>query len=344
MVGADLLARRQGHTADVACALRALDAHIADVLLEADLTAQRLDVRAHLLDHADQAEGADVGLGHIEDFLRRTGLDELGQHLARQVARVGDLAPELAVRERARTAFTELDIRLGVEHALAPQAPGVFRSLAHFLAPLQHDGTQAHLGQNQRRENAARTEAHHQRTQAPFCMEIDRRMPHEVVTRVGRWAHMGVGCETLQHIDLQGLGGQFAVNGVDQDDGRFLARVMAALENGERMQVGVLQPQTGHDRRAHSALGMVQGQPQLGDSQHIDAVILRRNQLRAQPHRKASRPKEGLASSASHQPPLWQRLPGFFLLRVCEPRSRLRFWPLPRTRVTPAGATGRGVA
>src|SRR3954447_26558632 len=51
-----------------------------------------------------------------------------------------------------------------------------------------------------------------------------------------------------------------------------------------------------------------------------------------------------LACSGQDQPPLCGRLPGFFLLRVWEPRSRLTFWPCPVVRVAPLGALERGVA
>jgi hypothetical protein len=44
------------------------------------------------------------------------------------------------------------------------------------------------------------------------------------------------------------------------------------------------------------------------------------------------------------QPPFLGRLPGFFFVRVCEPRSRLTFWPRPEVKVVPAGAMGFGVA
>ena len=53
--------------------------HVDDALREADLAAQRLDLGAHLLDHADEAEGADVRLADVEDLFRRAGLDELGR-------------------------------------------------------------------------------------------------------------------------------------------------------------------------------------------------------------------------------------------------------------------------
>jgi len=95
----------------------------------------------------------------------------------------------------------------------------------------------------------------------------------------------------LQQLGLKSRLAQLAVNGVGQDDGRFLARVVAALENGEILQVGVWQPQAGQDRRAHRTLGMVQGQTQLGDSQHIDTVIWRRRRLQAQPRRTACQPR-----------------------------------------------------
>jgi hypothetical protein len=155
VVGGELLATGQHQAAHAAV----FDLQVGDALAEADLAAQRLDVGAHLLHHADQAEGADVRLGHVEDLFRRAGLDELGQHLAREVARVADLAPQLAVAEGAGAAFAELHVGLRVQHAAAPQAPGVLGALAHRLAALQHDRPQAHLRQHQRGEDAAGPEA-----------------------------------------------------------------------------------------------------------------------------------------------------------------------------------------
>ena len=75
------------------------------------------------------------------------------------MARVLDLAVELAVGEGAGAAFAELHVRLRVEHALAPQAPGVLGALAHCLAALQDDRPEAHLRQHQAGEEAARPEA-----------------------------------------------------------------------------------------------------------------------------------------------------------------------------------------
>jgi hypothetical protein len=138
---------------------------VGDVLLETNLAPQRHDLGAHLLDHADQAEGADVRLADVQDLFGRAGLDELGEHLAGQVTRVGDLAPELAVGEGAGAALAKLHVGLGVQLALAPQAPGVLGALAHRLAALQHDRAQAHLRQDQRGEDAAGAEADDDRAQ-----------------------------------------------------------------------------------------------------------------------------------------------------------------------------------
>ena len=163
MVGINLLARSQRHAANRFPGRAVFDQDIADTLLETDLAAQRFDFSAHPADHGDQAESADMRLGDKENFFRGAGLDEFVQHLARQMARIADLAPKLAIRKSACAAFTELHIRFGVQLPLAPQRPGVLGALAHRLATLKHDRPQAHLRQDQGRKNAARAETDHQR-------------------------------------------------------------------------------------------------------------------------------------------------------------------------------------
>jgi hypothetical protein len=144
--------------------LAVLDQQIADFLLEADLAPQRFDFVAHGLDHAGQAEGTDVRFADVENLLRRAGTDEFVQDLATVVQRVLDLAIELAVGERPRATFAELHVGLGVEHVLAPQAPGILGPLAYFAPTFEHDRLEAHLCQQQCREDAAGAEAHHQRS------------------------------------------------------------------------------------------------------------------------------------------------------------------------------------
>uniref|UniRef100_A0A1I7ZAM4 TetR_C_1 domain-containing protein n=1 Tax=Steinernema glaseri TaxID=37863 RepID=A0A1I7ZAM4_9BILA len=78
-----------------------------------------------------------------QDLVRRTGLDELVQHLTAVMLRVLDLAVQLAVGEGAGTAFAKLHVGLGVEYALAPQAPGVLGALAHLLAAFEDDRLEA---------------------------------------------------------------------------------------------------------------------------------------------------------------------------------------------------------
>src|SRR3546814_8805619 len=79
-------------------------------------------------------------LADVEDFVRRAGLDEFVQHLAAVELRVLDLTVELAVAEQAGAAFTELHVRRRVQHALAPQAPGILGALAHRLAAFEAIG------------------------------------------------------------------------------------------------------------------------------------------------------------------------------------------------------------
>jgi hypothetical protein len=114
-------------------------------------------------DHLDQAEGADVRLADVDDFLRRAGLDELGQHLAAVVFRVLDLAVQLAVGEGAGAAFAELHVRFRVQLALAPEAPGVDRALAHDLAALDDDGRRPICARISAGQQAAGADADHHR-------------------------------------------------------------------------------------------------------------------------------------------------------------------------------------
>ena len=135
------------------------DLYPGDTALETDFAAQRDDFGAHALNHADEAEGADVGMCDVEDFLRRPRLDELLQDLAPEKARVFHLAVELAVREGSGATFTELNVRFRVELVAAPQLPGVLRAFAHGLATFENDRSEAHLRQQQRGEDAGRAEA-----------------------------------------------------------------------------------------------------------------------------------------------------------------------------------------
>jgi hypothetical protein len=89
-----------------------LDEQVDDFLLEADLAAERDDLLAHACDHAREPEGADVRLVDPHDLGRRARAHELAHHLPTEVARVLDLAVELAVREQSRAAFAELHVRL----------------------------------------------------------------------------------------------------------------------------------------------------------------------------------------------------------------------------------------
>ena len=143
--------------------LAVVDQQVRDLALEAHFAAERDDLRAHLLDDAGEAEGADVRLADVEDFLRRAGAHELVHHLAAVELRILDLAVELAVGEQARPALAELHVGFRRQDVLAPQRPGVLRAPAHVAAALQHDGLEAHLREQQRGEQAAGTEADDQR-------------------------------------------------------------------------------------------------------------------------------------------------------------------------------------
>ncbi|MNY34435.1 hypothetical protein D3C86_1687760 [compost metagenome] len=139
-----------------------------------------------------------------------------------------DLAVELAVRERARAAFAKLYVRLGIEHALAPQAEGVLGALAHFLAAFEDDRTEAHLRQDQPGQQPARTQADHHRAQR---RPARRGLCHEAVRHVGRHAPVGLAGHALEG---GGLVADLDIDDVGQLDVGALAGIVRAAEDGER--------------------------------------------------------------------------------------------------------------
>ncbi|MNF41832.1 hypothetical protein D3C84_228700 [compost metagenome] len=252
----DLFAVFQDHTVQ----LTLIDQQVGDLLLETDFTAQCLNFVTHGLDHAGQAEGADVRLADVEDFLRGAGLDEFGQDLAAMVLRVLDLAVQLAVGESPGTAFTELHVRFGVEHVLAPQAPGVLGALANFGAALENDRLEAHLCQQQAGKNAARAETDHYRAFAQALGGVADRLVADVrgLVDVAVFAELAQQCSFVAHAE---------VDGVDElQVGGFLARIVAALEEGELQQFIVGDPQALHDGWPQGFVRMIQGQFQFSDS------------------------------------------------------------------------------
>ena len=103
---------------------------------------------------ARQTVGADVRLGLPENFVRRSGLYEIVQHLpAALIVRAG---VELAVRERARAALTELDVRFGVQRAGLIEFFHVGLSLVHGAAALEQYRLRARARERERGEESRR--------------------------------------------------------------------------------------------------------------------------------------------------------------------------------------------
>jgi len=233
------------------------DLDVRHLALEADLRAQLLHFVAHPFHHADQAEGADVRFAHIQDLFRRTGLDELGHHLAPEETRVLDAAVQLAVGEGARTALAELHVGLGIEPALAPQGPGVLGAFAHFLAAFQNDGPETHLRQQQPGEDAARAETDHHRA----LLQTFRRTGDVSVFHVRRG-------RDVRNLFLQQCGfiRHFHVQRVDEHDEILLARIVTAAKDVVAPECIRADTQPFHDGGFQSVGGMVERQADLGEA------------------------------------------------------------------------------
>ena len=163
--GQHQLLRRLDCAADLrADELSALEAQARELRLEAHLAAQPQDLQPQVLHHRAQVIRADVGLGLIQNLLRRAHAHEGLQHLP--AAGILDAGVELAVRERARAALAELHVAGRIEGSARPEALHVLRAGIHVPAPLDHQRLEPRLGQMQRREQPRRAHAHHD---GPVC-------------------------------------------------------------------------------------------------------------------------------------------------------------------------------
>ena len=266
---AGAVAQRQHHMAafDFLAVFQADAAHapllvqkkIDHLALEAIFAAQLFDGLAHAFHHRHQPEGADMGMGLGEDFLRRASLDELGQHLAAQIARILDLAVELAVGKSSGAAFAELDIGFRIENRAPPQAPGILGALAHHLAALQDDGPKAGLRQDQGGEKPARPRADHQRPLQMVIGEFRRCLGHGAVFHVGRGTDVpGRAAFVLQR----------HIHRIDVDNRVLVARVMGALEDAPVQHRLGRQLELFQDGGLQRLRAVVERQLDVGKAQH----------------------------------------------------------------------------
>ncbi len=211
-------------------------------------------------------------LGFGQDFGRRAGADELGEHLAAQEPRVLDLAVELAVGKGAGAALAELHVGFWIQNPPPPQAPGVLGPLAHDLAAVQDDRPESHLGENQPREQATRAGADHHWARSGGL----RRPGDEAVAGVGRRLDAAVPGEARQHF---GLVPQGDVHRIDHGDGRFPARVVGPAHHGEIDQVLRRRAEALQDGGRQRLRPVTERQLQFGQSQH--GRVLARSEPRA---------------------------------------------------------------
>ena len=193
------------------------------------------------------------GLADEEDLFRRAGLDELGQHLAREVARVADLAPQLAVARRCRrrlrrtarsTRGSSTPWRHRPQVSLVRSRTALPRSSTIGRRPICARISAAKMPQGPKPTTTGRGR--------PDAAEVRRRMADEAVARVGRGAHMAVAGQPRQHGGFVHAVGELAVDGVDQHHRRLLARVPGAAEDRQLAQL-VHRPGPGARARRRAA-------------------------------------------------------------------------------------------
>ncbi|MNR29049.1 hypothetical protein D3C85_1464080 [compost metagenome] len=123
-----------------------------------------------------------------------------------------------------------MHVRLRVQDALAPQAPGVLGPFTHRLAALQDDGLEAHLRQDEPGKQATGAGA----DDDGALLQAGGRLGDELVFGIGRGPYVAIIMKALEQrrfifdVDIQRVG---------QQDIVFLARIVAAQEDGEAVEV-----------------------------------------------------------------------------------------------------------
>ena len=150
-----------------------------------------------------------------------------------------------------------------MQHAFAPQAPGVLGAFTHFFAALQHDGLEPHLRQQQRGKNPAGTKTHHHGAhgRGGFCLG------NGVVSLVGCGANVWVACQALQQRSFLRRVAERHVDDVDQQQ-LLLAGVVAAFVNGVAVHSAGGKPQCLCNQGAQGGFKMVKRQLEFGQSEH----------------------------------------------------------------------------
>ena len=105
--------------------------------------------------------GTNMGLGVIEDLLRRTAADQLLQNKA--VPEILGAGVQLAVGKGPGAALSELNVAGEVQLSGGPEALHIGRAVLHAAAPLQQNGPCACSCQYQRGKQARRSRTHHHR-------------------------------------------------------------------------------------------------------------------------------------------------------------------------------------
>ena len=251
----------------------ARETHACKLRMEAHLAARVLDLTAHRAHHVHQQIGADVRLRLPKDLLGRAGVHEPAQHVARH--RVLDVRGQLSVRERARAALAELDVRLRVEIAARRERVHRGQALVHVAAALEHERPQPGPRQIERAEQPGRARAHHDR--ARLAGIRGRRSAQWHVQRLVRLVALHVRSHDRPSAAARDGDRKRSLFGrlVDQlhaerrheMDVALLARVHAALHRAHRAHIAFRHPQRRGRRRAHERPAL--GQPRVKRQLHV---------------------------------------------------------------------------
>ena len=147
------------HAVDIAVR----DYYIRHFAVESDFTAERDYLFSDIADNLGKAVGADMRLCRPAYLLGRAVVSKLVYNKAAE--RVFYARCELAVRKSSCAALAELNVRFGIESALAPEGLNIFLPVFDMRTAFENERLEARPGESKPRKHACGAESDYNRAQ-----------------------------------------------------------------------------------------------------------------------------------------------------------------------------------
>ncbi len=128
---------------------------VFNLRLKPHLATQRDDFLSDIFHDITQQIRSNMRMRLVENFLRRTSIDELRQHLA--TTQIFDTTGQLPIRKRPSATLAKLHVRLRIQLSFGPKCVYGFNTVIDGFAAFQNEWLVAHLRKEECSIHASRS-------------------------------------------------------------------------------------------------------------------------------------------------------------------------------------------